>query len=69
MVLYARLVDNTTDVGVAEVAVLMGFLSATLASAGLIWLMTRPESLVALSRASSLWDVLAGLAGQLMAIL
>ncbi len=61
--------DNTTDVGVAEVAVMIGFLAATLASVGLIWLMTRPESLVALSRADSLWDVLARIAGQLMAIL
>lgn len=61
--------DNTADVGVAEVAVLMGFLSATLASIGLIWLMARPESLVALSGARSLWDVLSGIAGQLMAIL
>lgn len=61
--------DNTADVGVAEVAVLIGFLSATLASAGLIWLITRPESLVALSGAGSLWDVLAGIAGQLIAIL
>jgi hypothetical protein len=62
-------VDNTAEVGVAEVAVLIGFLSATLASAALIWLMTRPESLVALSGARSLWDVLAGIAGQLLAIL
>lgn len=66
---YAQLVDNTAEVGVAEVAVLIGFLAATLASAGLIWLMTRPESLVALSHARSLWDVLASLAGQLIAIL
>lgn len=61
--------DNSAEVGVAEVAVLIGFLSATLASAGLIWLMTRPESLVALARAGSLWDILAGIAGQLIAIL
>lgn len=66
---YSQLVDNTAEVGVAEVAVLLGFLSASLASAGLIWLLTRPESLVTLSRASSVWDVLAGIAGQLMAIL
>jgi hypothetical protein len=62
-------VDRTAVIGAIEVAILMGLLVATLASAGLIWTLTRPETLVALSRAGNLWDVLAGIAGQLVAIL
>lgn len=57
------------DVGVAGIAALVG-LAASLLAAGLIWLLTtQPETLATLTRADSVWGVMAGLAARLLAII
>lgn len=58
------------ELGVAGFAALVVMLFATLAAAGIIWLMTTdPVSIALLATADNVWSLLAGVAQRLLAII